>query len=91
MRGISGSTENQLFIRNLLSLARAFNLVTVAECVETAEEAEILKREGVNLLQGYYFGRPTVDAEWRREVPIAQGRKPRAKRIGPERRRALPS
>ncbi|MCK5497190.1 MAG: EAL domain-containing protein, partial [Hyphomicrobiaceae bacterium] len=65
VRNLAENTENQLFIRNLLSLARAFNLVTVAECVETLEDAKILEREGVDQLQGYYFGRPEVDPAWR--------------------------
>ena len=60
VRNLVDNKENQLFIRNLLSLARAFNLVTVAECVETLEDAQILVREGVNQLQGYYFGKPEV-------------------------------
>ena len=64
VRNLAENTENQLFIRNLLSLARAFNLVTVAECVETLEDAEVLEREGVDQLQGYYFGRPEVDPSW---------------------------
>jgi EAL domain-containing protein (putative c-di-GMP-specific phosphodiesterase class I) len=52
--------DNQLFIRTLLGLARGFNLTTVAECVETEAEAEILKREGVTYLQGYLYGRPEL-------------------------------
>jgi EAL domain-containing protein (putative c-di-GMP-specific phosphodiesterase class I) len=64
VRNLAENTENQLFIRNLLSLARAFNLITVAECVETLEDAEILEREGVDQLQGYYFGKPEVDPSW---------------------------
>lgn len=66
---LARSTENQLFIRNLLSLAHTFNLVTVAECVETNEEAVILSSEGVNLLQGYFFGRPELAPAWRRQSP----------------------
>ncbi len=50
--------ENQLFVRTLLGLARGFGLATVAECVETADEAALLVQEGVTYLQGYYFGRP---------------------------------
>ena len=67
--GISGSEENQLFVRNLLSLARSFGLSTVAECVETAEDADCLAREGVELLQGYYFGRPTTEPAWKTASP----------------------
>lgn len=52
--------DNQLFIRTLLGLAKGFGLTTVAECVETEAEAEILKREGVTYLQGYLYGRPEL-------------------------------
>jgi diguanylate cyclase (GGDEF)-like protein len=69
VRNLAENTENQLFIRNLLSLARAFNLVTVAECVETLEDAEILEREGVDQLQGHYFGKPEVNPSWCVERP----------------------
>jgi len=36
----------------------------VAECVESAEEAALLRREGVNFLQGYYYGMPALDPPW---------------------------
>jgi EAL domain-containing protein (putative c-di-GMP-specific phosphodiesterase class I) len=32
--------------------------------VETAEEADILRRAGVGFLQGYYFGKPTLEKPW---------------------------
>ncbi len=91
VRNLGGSKENQLFIRNLLSLARAFNLVTVAECVETAEEAAILAREGVNLLQGYYFGEPQVAPAWHLESPVLSKRVAKPASCAPERRRAVRS
>ncbi|MFQ5775931.1 MAG: putative bifunctional diguanylate cyclase/phosphodiesterase [Kiloniellaceae bacterium] len=65
VRNLGDNGENLLFIRNLLALARSFNLVTVGECVETTDEAAILLQEGVNLLQGYYFGKPEVTPAWR--------------------------
>ncbi len=93
VRNLAENTENQLFIRNLLSLARAFNLVTVAECVETLEDAEVLEREGVDQLQGYYFGRPEVDPSWcvgRPTMPLGIERRHSegAPPNGTERRRA---
>ncbi len=65
IRDIGNSAENQLFIESLLSLARTFGLVTVAECVERASDADYLRSQGVDLLQGYHFGRPRVDPPWR--------------------------
>jgi EAL domain-containing protein (putative c-di-GMP-specific phosphodiesterase class I) len=35
-------------------------LTTVAECVENAEDAALLRAEGVAYLQGHHFGRPTI-------------------------------
>ena len=61
IRSITVDKQNQIFIRNLLSLAGTLGVSTVAECVETEEDADYLSAEGVDLLQGYYFGRPEVD------------------------------
>jgi diguanylate cyclase (GGDEF)-like protein len=52
VRNISRSAENQIFLRNLLGLAGTFELSSVAECVENAEDAAYLQGEGVDLLQG---------------------------------------
>ncbi len=65
IRQIRDSHENQLFVRNLLSLARAFSLATVAECVEDAGAAEFLAAEGLDFLQGWHFGKPELDPAWR--------------------------
>ncbi len=64
VRDIDNSGENQLFIRNLLSLARSFDLITVAECVENAEDAAYLRDQGVDLLQGFHFGKPKTAPPW---------------------------
>ncbi len=58
VRDISRSAENQVFIRNLLSLAHTFGLATVAEFVESREDAAYLAQVGVDYLQGYFFGKP---------------------------------
>ncbi|MGF1611430.1 MAG: putative bifunctional diguanylate cyclase/phosphodiesterase [Kiloniellales bacterium] len=67
VRDISNSPENQLFIRNLLSLAKSFGLSTVAEFVESEADARYLAQEGVDFLQGHYFGKPQVSPAWRRD------------------------
>lgn len=61
---LAASYENQVFIRHLLGLAKGFGFETVAECIETAQEAAILRREGVGYMQGYYFGRPAIERPW---------------------------
>ncbi|HVA14629.1 MAG TPA: GGDEF and EAL domain-containing protein [Stellaceae bacterium] len=64
VRNLTQSPDNQVFLRHLVGLADTLGLHTVAEMVETAEEAAILRREGVAFLQGYYFGRPSLDKPW---------------------------
>lgn len=64
VRKIGENPENLVFIRTLIDLARTFGLETVAECVETEEEAELLLNEGVNYMQGYAFGKPDLTVPW---------------------------
>ncbi len=64
IRNLAGSPDSQVFLRHLLGLAKGFGFMTVAEGVATAEDAAILQREGVGFLQGYYFGRPSLDRPW---------------------------
>jgi len=73
VRNLAESSDNQIFLRHLVGLADAFGLVTVAECVESARDAAILRQEGVRFLQGFHFGRPTLEKPWRaaqRQVPV---------------------
>jgi EAL domain-containing protein (putative c-di-GMP-specific phosphodiesterase class I) len=64
VRSLAACRENRIILRHLLGLTRGFGLSTVAECVETAEEAALLRDEGVGYLQGYHFGRPTIERVW---------------------------
>ncbi|WP_312687953.1 cyclic di-GMP phosphodiesterase [Kosakonia sp.] len=42
----------------VLTLAKRLNMLTVAEGVETPEQARWLREHGVHFMQGYYFSRP---------------------------------
>jgi EAL domain-containing protein (putative c-di-GMP-specific phosphodiesterase class I) len=64
VRSLPARRENRIILRHLLRLTRSFGLGTVAECVETAEEATLLREEGVGYMQGYHFGRPTIERSW---------------------------
>ena len=56
--------DNQIFVEALVTLARGFELETVAECVETSHDASVLTAFGVDFLQGYYFGKPNTVRPW---------------------------
>src|SRR3546814_21197787 len=71
IRDITTDTENQIFIHNLLALARAIGVSTVAECVETPEDADYLAGIGNDLLQGYPFGPPEVNGHLAPALPMS--------------------
>jgi len=50
--------ESAPIIAAIRSLAHAFDLELVAEGVETASQATLLRSMGVHLLQGFHFSRP---------------------------------
>jgi EAL domain-containing protein (putative c-di-GMP-specific phosphodiesterase class I) len=69
IRGIHAAPDNQVLTQALVSIAAHFDMLTVAESVENAQDAAFLARIGVTCLQGYYFGAPTVVPPWRQPVP----------------------
>lgn len=64
IRDISNNPDNQVLTQALVSIARQFDMFTVAESVETAQDARLLVEMGVDCLQGYFFGAPNVSAPW---------------------------
>jgi diguanylate cyclase (GGDEF)-like protein len=51
-------TSGHSMTQAIINIARALNLKTVAEGVESAEAASRLRELGVDYLQGYHFGKP---------------------------------
>jgi EAL domain-containing protein (putative c-di-GMP-specific phosphodiesterase class I) len=64
VRNLAGRAENRVFLRHLLGLTKGFGLTTVAECVESAEDAATLRAEGIGYPQGYHVGAPTTERLW---------------------------
>lgn len=64
IRGIASNPDNQVLVQALVSIAQHFDMFTVAEFVENAQDAEFLAQNGIDCLQGYYFGAPTVRPPW---------------------------
>ncbi|MGR3199276.1 MAG: EAL domain-containing protein, partial [Paracoccus sp. (in: a-proteobacteria)] len=71
IRRISASPDNQVLTRALQSIAHHFDMFTVAESVETAEDASFLIDIGIDCLQGYYFGAPTIAPPWKTPPSLA--------------------
>lgn len=63
IRNIQDPT-NHLFVKSLLNLAEGLGLATVAEGAETPAEAELLKENGIDFIQGYAIGYPSIERVW---------------------------
>lgn len=72
IRNIHADPDNQVLTKALVSIAEQFEMFTVAECVEAAEDVHFLESIGIDCMQGYYFGAPTITPPWR--MPAEQKR-----------------
>lgn len=61
LNDILHNADQQVMVRTLIALAHGLGLETVAEGVENYEVHEWLVKEGVDNLQGYFYGKPEVD------------------------------
>lgn len=67
--GVAGARDAQVLVECLMAVARHFEMVTVAERVETEADAEWLRALGIDCLQGWLYGRPSA----RPEMPEESG------------------
>ena len=74
INGIAKQPDNQVLTQALLSIAQHFEMFTVAEGIESAEDAAFLTDIGIDCLQGYYFGVPTLSPTWKIEPHGKTGR-----------------
>ena len=58
VREVLTNEANQHLVRAIVSMAKAFDLETVAEGVEDQETWDFLRSEGVDFGQGFHLGRP---------------------------------
>jgi len=57
IRGLHRNPDHAVLVEVLVRLARHFDMLTVAEFIENADEARAAAALGVDCLQGYYCGR----------------------------------
>jgi EAL domain-containing protein (putative c-di-GMP-specific phosphodiesterase class I) len=64
IKSIDSDPDNQALVRAMIDIAKHFDMLTVAEFVETRAEAETLIALGADCLQGFYFSAPSVRPRW---------------------------
>jgi diguanylate cyclase (GGDEF)-like protein len=67
--GVSRNQDNQYFVAAFIDLARKFGIRTVAEWVQSEEDAEFLRLSGIDYLQGNYFGTASIEMPWQPSSP----------------------
>jgi EAL domain-containing protein (putative c-di-GMP-specific phosphodiesterase class I) len=75
VRTLTSNRQQQGLLRHLVGLTKDFGFSTVAECIEKAADAVLLREEGIGYLQGYFVGRPTMV---RGRFPVAATTQPDA-------------
>lgn len=72
IKGISTNADNQVMTAALVSIAKHFDMLTVAEFVESQEDADFLTKIGVDCLQGYHFAAATTRPSWVQQAPTSE-------------------
>ena len=59
LRNFDKTPKSRVIIASIVDMAKRLGIHTLAEGVETREQYEFLKNIGCELIQGYYFAKPT--------------------------------
>jgi diguanylate cyclase (GGDEF)-like protein/PAS domain S-box-containing protein len=58
VNGLGSNSQNEAIVQSVITLARALNLSTTGEGIETASQQEHLRALGCDMGQGFLFARP---------------------------------
>lgn len=72
IQGIAHNPDNQAMTAALVSIAKHFDMLTVAEFVESQEDADVLVQLGVDCLQGFHYGAATTRPSWMEKAKMHQ-------------------
>lgn len=58
VRNVTSDLDDASIVIAIITLAHALGIQTIAEGVETREQAQFLRKHGCEAMQGYYFSKP---------------------------------
>ncbi|MEO6351940.1 MAG: EAL domain-containing protein [Oxalobacteraceae bacterium] len=62
VRDIDASKPKQIIVKGIVSICAALNVRVLAEGIETEAERDFLREAGIDLMQGYLFCKPALQA-----------------------------
>ena len=72
IEGLPHDDEDIAISRIIISLAQVLNLELVAEGVETQEQNDFMLQNGCNVIQGYFYIKPSDATEMQRQFKVFQ-------------------
>lgn len=74
VRGLTTSQSNRAIIASMIALAHNLGKRVIATQVETGEQLKWLQQAGVDAVQGYLLGMPTLNPTWQSSVADSGGK-----------------
>lgn len=71
LRGIDGDARRQGIVAGIVGIGRSLGVAILAEGIETQAELDAVQSLGIDLVQGYHFARPLIEA-----LPVVPGMAP---------------
>lgn len=66
VQGLAFDRQDQVIVKSMHDLAKDFGLKTVAEMVENSQTLTICEEMGIDLVQGYFVGKPSAHLQTQR-------------------------
>ena len=60
--------RSEVIVNNIIKMAKQLHITTVAEGIETKEQAEFLEKAGCDAIQGFYFAKPMPAGDYEKLV-----------------------
>jgi len=70
IKNVAGNDHSLAIVQAIITVAKARNVITVAEGVETEQQRELLRTLGCSEMQGYLFSRPVPVQDLLQYFPI---------------------
>lgn len=75
VRNITEEEKNQTIVKTIIALAKGLGMEVLAEGVETAEELDFLRLNGIDTIQGYYFYQPMPCDTFEHSLTLEEAKK----------------